>query len=101
MTFFIPTANFNQDFTAITDAFTNALILPDEFHNQLEVLFFGVGGSGPGGSAFVPADISAPPGSPPDLYLRRFRHRSDFLFQYHTPAPGFRDFRSAKRACSH
>jgi hypothetical protein len=64
MTFFIPTANFNQDFTAITDAFTGALILPDEAHNQLEVLFFGVGGSGPGGSAFVPADISAPPGSP-------------------------------------
>ena len=64
MTFFLPTANFNQDFTAITDAFTGALILPDEAHNQLEVLFFGVGGSGPGGSAFVPADISAPPGSP-------------------------------------
>jgi hypothetical protein len=58
--FTIPTVNFNQDFNASTNAFTNAAILPDEDHNQLLVLFSGVGNAAQGGSDFLGADPTHP-----------------------------------------
>src|SRR5271169_6829475 len=41
LNFVIPTSNFDQDFTAITNAFENAAIFADEPDNLLNVVFSG------------------------------------------------------------
>lgn len=61
MNFVIPTSNFDQDFFASTNAFENAAIFADEGGESLTVAFSGVGSTGTG-SAFLPADPTAPSG---------------------------------------
>ena len=65
LTFYVPNTNFDQTFTASTNAFTNALILPNEAGDQLIVDFFGVGSAAEGGSYTLPADPSDPDGGSP------------------------------------
>jgi hypothetical protein len=59
LTFLVPTTNFDQLFVATADAFTEALILPDEAHDLLQVEFFGTG-TGTAGAFTLGADPSAP-----------------------------------------
>ena len=66
MVFVIPTTNFDQDFTASTNAFEFASITADEGAPlpSISVTFSGLGSVGTGGTAFLPADPTAPPGPP-------------------------------------
>ena len=63
MNFVIPTSNFNQDFTAITDAFEFASISRNETLQQLTVTFLGLGSITGQNTAFSPA-VPGPPSGP-------------------------------------
>src|SRR5579863_7121685 len=58
--FFIPTSNFDQTFSASTSLFTQALILPNESADILEVVFSGTGNAPTGGSFTLPPDPTDP-----------------------------------------
>jgi hypothetical protein len=58
--FFIPTSNFDQFFSASTNLFTQALILPNETAGMLEVVFSGTGNALTGGAFTLPPDPTDP-----------------------------------------